>query len=99
MESMMNKITFLAFAACLALWCNAGQSQEDYDHSELYLEDGISEGFYGYWGTFYCLHNPADIVCALSTPQPYFGPAWYNYNYASWGLGYDHFHHHSRHRH
>lgn len=75
----------LPLLASIALWCSAGISNTT-DTSELNLEDGISDGFASYWNTFYCQVYPLDPTCASGALNPYYGPAWYNFNYGGFGF-------------
>ena len=100
------RILLLPLAISAALWCSSGfsTSYDLADDAELNLGDGASDGFFSsYWNTFYCQVYGCDPACTSAAPNPYFGPAWYNFNYGGWGFedGRDHEHraHHGRKHH
>ena len=98
------RILLLPLAMSTALWCSTGisSSYELADTANLNLSDGASDGFFtSYWNTFYCSIYISDPACASAAPNPYFGPAWYNFNYGGWGFedGRGHAHRGHGHRH
>lgn len=104
------RILLLPLAMSAALLCSAAMSTsyELAESAELNLSDGASDGFFSsYWNTFYCQIYVTDPACASAAPNPYFGPAWYNFNYGGWGFedgrghahrGHKHHHHHHKHK-
>ena len=98
------RILLLTLATSIALWGTPGFSNTEIanDISDLNLGEGVSDA-YTYWNTFFCQVYPGDPACAASAPNPYYGPAWYNFNYGGWGFdeGRDHEHrgHHKKRHH
>ena len=93
---MMGIIRIL-LATSIALWgTSASSNSYELESSELNLGDGASDA-YTYWNTFFCQLYPGDPACASSAPNPYFGPAWYNFNYGGWGFEPGRHHEHKAH--
>lgn len=82
------RILLLPLAISASLWCSSGLSTYDLaDNAELNLGDGASDGFFSsYWNTFYCQVVGCDPACTSGALNPYYGPAWYNFNYGGWGF-------------
>jgi hypothetical protein len=82
------RILLLPLAMSAAFWCSTGISTSyELAETELNLGDGASDGFFSsYWNTFYCQIYVSDPACASAAPNPYYGPAWYNFNYGGWGF-------------
>lgn len=103
---MLSTVRFLVLplVTSITLWCSSGFSTsiELMNDSELNLGEGAADDYAGYWNTAYCQMNPVDPTCVTNAPNPYFGPAWYNFNYSGYGFhrGHSHTNHgHKKHRH